>query len=219
MLPSLDLTATIQNNALSGHVNVLPVPPVPGSGQLPRPRDPGMVDPLFIGGYGTVMSQLLSRNFPDYGVGVQLTIPIWNRAAQADMTRDQMALRQQEIRRRQLENQIEVDVENALTAVEQAMARYRAALQFRTYQEQTLEAERARYELGASTSFFVIQAQRDLAQARSTEIAALTAFNKARSEMDRATGQTIAANNIVIEEAVHGKVARPPDLPPVLEGR
>ena len=148
-----------------------------------------------------------------------MTIPIWNRAAQADMTRDQMALRQQEIRRRQLENQVEVDVENALTAVEQAMARYRAALQFRIYQEQTLEAEQARYELGASTSFFVIQAQRDLAQARSTEIAALTAFNKARSEMDRATGQTIAANNIVIEEAVHGKVARPPDLPPVLEGR
>jgi outer membrane protein TolC len=124
------------------------------------------------------------------------------------MARDQLSLRQQEIREHQVKNQIQVEVTNAVTAAEQARARYQAAAKFRSYQQQTLEAEQARYELGSSTSFFVIQAQRDLAQARSTEIAALTAYNKARTELERSTGETIAANNIVLEEAIRGEVSR-----------
>jgi outer membrane protein TolC len=98
-------------------------------------------------------------------------------------------------------------VANAVTAAEQARARYQAAAKSRSYQQQTLEAEQARYQLGSSTSFFVIQAQRDLAQAHSAEIAALTAYNQARTELERATGETIAANNIVLEEALRGEVS------------
>jgi outer membrane protein TolC len=198
LLPSLDLIASVQNNALAGQVNPLP---------MPGPTAPRVVNPTLLGGYGTVLSQIFSRDFPDYWVGFQLTIPLTNHAAQADMARDQLGLRQQEIKQRQIKNQIQVEVTNAVTAAEQARARYQAALKFRTYQQQTFEAEQARYELGASTSFFVIQAQRDLAQAKSSEIAALTAYNKARTELDRSTGETIAANNIVLEEAMRGEIS------------
>ena len=217
LLPSLDLVANLQNNALAGQINSLPIPPAQGSSQGPQPRSPSSVDAFFIGGYGTALSQLFSRNFPDYAIGVQLNIPLRNRAAQADLVHDQLVLRQQETRQKGLENLVQVDVQNALIAVQQARARYQAAVKSRVYQDQTFEGEQGKYELGASTSYFVVQAQRDLAEARSAEIAALSAYNKARTDLDKATGQTISANNIVIEEARRGRVSRQPDRVPGLD--
>ncbi|MCS6953907.1 MAG: TolC family protein [Bryobacterales bacterium] len=207
--PSLDLVASFQNNALAGQINSLPIPPIPGT-NVTVPRNPASVNPFFIGGYGTVLGQLFRRNFPDYGIGFQLNIPLRNRAAQADMIRDQLTLRQQEIRQQQLVNQIRLDVTNALIALQQARASYQAAMKARVLQEQTLEAEEKKYALGASTIFFVIQAQRDLAQARSTEVASLSAYIKAKAELDRATGQILDVYNISLDEALRGQVSRPP---------
>jgi len=209
LLPSLDFVASMRHNALAGDVNPLLVSSS-GSSGLAVPRNPSSVDPFFLGGYGTVLRQIASRNFPDYAVGFQLIIPLRNRAAQANVTRDQLALRQQEIRRRQVEKSIEADVDDAVVAIEQARARYRSAAEFREFQDRTLRAEQDRYELGASTTFFVIQAQRDLAQARSSEIAALSAYTIALIQLNQATGETLAANNIVIDEAFQGRVNHPP---------
>jgi outer membrane protein TolC len=199
--PSLDVFANLRNNALAGQVNALPIPPIPGAPpDFIQERDPSRVDPFFLGGYGTVLSQLFSRNFPDYGIGFQLNIPLRNRAAKSDMIRDQLSLRQQQIRQQQLINQIRVDVRNALIGMQQARAGYQAALKARVLQEQTLAAEEKKYALGASTIFFVIQAQRDLAQARSAEVASLSTYYK-----------------ISIDEARRGRVSRAPGSPPVLE--
>lgn len=213
--PSLDLVGSLQNNGLAGQINALPIPPIPGTNLPPAQRNPNSVDPFFLGGYGTVLSQLFARNFPNYGIGFQLNIPLRNRSAQADMIQNQLALRQQEIRQQQLINQIRLDVTNALIALQQARATYEAAVKTRILQEQTLDAEEKKYALGASTIFFVIQAQRDLAQARSAEVAALSNYSKARVALDRATGQVLAAYGVEIEEAKNGKVARGPSpLPP-----
>ena len=203
--PSLDALVFYNHNGLAGQVNDLARPPF-----LP------IVDEYFIGGYGTVMGQLLRRNFPDYGFGVQLNIPIRKRSAQADYVRDALTLRQQELREQRLINQVRVDVENTLIALTQARALYEAALKERILQEQTLEAEQKKYALGASTVFFVIQYQRDLAQAQSIEVASLAAYAKARVGLEQATGQTLAVNNIIIDEARQGRISRAPDpLPPV----
>ncbi len=218
LLPSLDVVANFQNNGLAGQVNVLAIPPIQGAPPgPPQYRDPNVVDPFFIGGYGKVLSQLFARNFPDYSIGFQLNVPLRNRSARADMVVDQLNLRQQEIRQQQQLNQVRVDVRNALIAVQQASAVHQAAVKARVLQEQTLDAEQKKYTLGASTIFFVIQAQRDLAQARSGEVAAASAYAKARVQMDLATGQTIGANNIVIDEAVRGRVSRPPSPLPVMQ--
>ena len=217
LLPTLDAFANLSNNALAGQINALPVPPIPGApAGTSLSRNPASVDKFFIGGYSTVLSQLFSRNFPDYTVGVQLNIPLRNRAAQADLTRDQLALRQQELRLQVLINQIRVDVQNALIALEQARARYRTATRNRILQEQYLDAEQKKNALGASTIFFVIQAQRDLAQAQASEVQALTAYSRAKTDLDRATGLTLEVNDIVIDEAKQGQVARPPSPLPVI---
>jgi len=218
LLPQLDVVADFRNNALVGEINKLPIPAIPGTGIGPQPRNPAAVDPFFIGGYGKALSQLFARNFPDYAIGFQLNIPLRNRSAQADMILDQLTLRQQELRRQALLNQVRVDVRNALIAVQQARAAYEAAVKARELQEQTLEAEQKKYALGASTIFFVIQAQRDLAQARSVEVAAASQYAKAKVQLEAATGRTLEAYNISIEEALEGRVSRPPSqLPVVLE--
>ena len=85
----------------------------------------------------------------------------------------------------------------------------------RVLQEQTLDAEQKKYALGASTIFFVIQAQRDLTAAQASEVAALSTYARARNELERATGQTLTANAIQIDEAMKGSISRPPAQVPV----
>jgi outer membrane protein len=211
LLPTLDAFVNLQNNALAGQINTLPIPE--GQGFAPR----GQPNPFFIGGYGTVLTQLFARNFPDYNAGFQLNIPLRNRAAQADMIRDQLTLRQQELGLQQLENQVRVDVQNALIGLQQARARYRAANKARVLQEQTLDAEQKKYALGASTIYNVILVQRDLATAQSNEVAALSAYSKAVVELERATGQILYSHDISLEEAYRGSVSRPPSRLPVLD--
>ena len=216
LLPTVDAFVDLRNNSLAGELNSLPVlstiPGVP-----PSFRAPGSVDPFFLGGYGKALGQVFGRNFPDYSVGVTLNIPLRNRAAQADMTRDQLNVRQSELRLQIQLNQVRVEVQNALIGTQQGRARYQAAYKSRILQEQTLDAEQKKYALGASTIYFVIQAQRDLATAQGAEVAAMATYSRARVEMDRATGQTISINNIVVEEAVKGSISKAPSPLPVVQ--
>ena len=206
LLPSLNASVNFNNNGLAGDVSDLPLLP----GQAPR-----NVTPYFIGGYGTVLGQLFRRNFPDYNASINLNIPLRNRSAQADMILDQLAVRQREIGIQQQENQVRVDVQNALIALQQSRATYEAAAKTRILREQTLDAEQKKYALGASTIFNVILVQRDLAVAQSAEVNALSAYSKARVQLDAATGQTLDNNNVSIGEAFRGSVSRPPSpLPP-----
>ncbi len=208
LLPSLDLQAQFQNNGLAGQVNPLTVRNAP-------PNFVRNVDSFFIGGFGNAMDQVIRRNFPDYSLGFQLNIPLRNRSAQADMVIDQLSIRQSELNEQKQLNQLRVDIQNSVVALTQARARHQAAVKERELQEQTLDAEQKKYALGASTVFFVIQYQRDLAQAQSNEVAALNAFAKAKTDLYRVTGETLQVNNIEITEAMDGKISRGPSpLPP-----
>jgi outer membrane protein len=206
LLPALDLVVNARSNTLFGSVNPLPPVSTGGTGNNLQ-RTP---DPAFLGGVGTGLSQIFGTNFPDYGVQVQLNIPLLNRAAQADYTRDQLAVRQQEIRLRQVQKQVAVEISNALIAVEQSRAAYEAAREARVFQEQSLEAEREKYNVGASTNFLVIQYQRDLAQAQSAEVAALADYAKARAALQRATGSILEEYSISITDAYRGTMPQPP---------
>jgi outer membrane protein len=204
--PSLDAQAFYNHNSLSGDPN--PLWGLPGG---PNP------DQFFVGGYGTALKQLFRRNFPDYGFGVQLSIPIGNRSAQADYIRDSLQLRRSEIQERQLHNNIRVQVENAVIAATQAKAVYDAAIKERQLQQETLDAEQKKYALGASTVFFVIQYQRDLAQAQSNEVQAVAAFAKAKVDLEQAIGRTLSTYNVNIDEARAGIISRPADIPAAAE--
>ena len=216
LLPTIDAFANFQQNGLSGLLNSQLIPSVvPGQPSLPR--NPANVDGYFLGGYGNALSQVLRRNFPDYAVGVTLNVPLRNRAAQADVVREQLSLRQSEVRFQQSLNQVRVEVQNALISQQQARARYQTSVKNRVLQEQTLDAEQKKYALGASTIFFVIQAQRDLTAAQASEVAALSTYARARVELERATGQTLSANAIQIDEAMKGSVTKPPSALPAVQ--
>jgi outer membrane protein len=206
MLPQIDLVGDVTNNGLAGQVN-------------DRYQDingqPTVVSDYFLGGLGNSLSQIFRRNFPDYSIRAELRIPLKNRQAQADMTASLLEKRQSEIRLRQLENSIRTEAQNALIGLQQSRAAYQAAQKARVLQERTLDAEQKKFNLGASTIFLVVQAQRDLALARAVEITSQNNYVKAKVELDRAVGRTLQENHISIEEAYTGKVSRAPDpLPP-----
>jgi outer membrane protein TolC len=208
LLPQLNFIGSLTNNALTGELNGSPIPGAAFS------RAP---DPFYIGGYSNALSQLFLHNFPNYSVGLQLNIPLKNRTAQADVVRDELQVRQTEVRMKQLQNQVRLEVENALVALQRARASYDAALETRQLQEEALAAEQERYAVGASTSFFVIQYQRDLAQARSSEVIAEGNYAKSRAALDRSIGATLDVNNVEIDQAYKGRVSRPPTPLPVLD--
>jgi len=210
LLPQLSVFGLLQNHGLAGQYNT--IPPLPGQGFISSGSNP-----FFLGGYGTVLTQLFSRNFPDYGVGFNLTMPLRNRAAQADLIRDELNLRQQQISDRQLQNNIKLNVVNARTAVEQARAGYDTAVKARVLQEQTLNGATRKYQLGTSSFLDVVIVQRDLVTRQSAEVTALNTYVKARTNLETVTGEILPDQNVSIDEALAGKVNRPPSPLPVLE--
>jgi outer membrane protein TolC len=169
-------------------------------------------------GLGATWAGMSGFDFPTYTVALNLTIPIKNRAAQADNARAVLQQRQAEVQFRQVQNNVVVDVRNAQIALQQSLARVTAAQKARELAQQTLDAEQKKFQLGASTIFLVIQAQRDLAQARSTEVQSLTQFVEARVDYDRALGRTLEMNNISLAEAQSGHVFGSPLIPGTVIG-
>ncbi len=223
LLPTINAFAELTNHAQAGQINSLPTLGINGqpSGFVRGPACPANicnpVNGFFVGGYGTVLAQLFGRDFPDYRFGVNLNIPLRNRAAQADYVRDQLTLRQSQLTLQKQINQIRVDVQNSLIGLQQARARYQAATKQRILEEQTLDAEQKKYALGASTIYQVIQTQRDLANSQSSEVNALSQYSRARVNLDVATGQILRNNEINMEEAHKGVVSRAPAALPVLD--
>jgi outer membrane protein TolC len=165
-------------------------------------------NPYFTGGIGTALSQVFQRDFPTERIGAFVQAPVFNRQAQADSGIDQLQLRQTQLTTQRDLNQVAVDVSNYVVALRQARARYAAAAQNRILQQQLLDAEQEKFGLGASTPYNVIQQQRDLAAAQSTEIAALAAYGNARVALDQTLGTTLETNHVSIEDARAGKTAR-----------
>jgi outer membrane protein len=197
--PRLDLVGTVQNGGMAGDLNPL-AGTIPGS--------------LNLGGYGTVLGQLFRRDFPSYEVGLQLTLPLRNRVAQADAVRDELQVRQAQVRRQQLQDQVRLEVADAEESLRQARAAYEAAVEARRLQEQSVGVEQQTFAVGLSTNLTVIQYQNYLAQARSTEVASKGAYIKAKIALQRATGTTLDSYHVTIDEAYRGSVTHAPGALP-----
>jgi len=207
LLPGLSAFVDVNNTGLSGPINPL-YTACPGC---------GTPDPFFVGGYGNLLGQIFRRNFPNYSAGFSLSIPIRNRVAQADYVTDQLQRRQTELQLKRAENQVRLDVKNALINLQQARARYETAVNTRVLAEQTVVAEQNRFNFGEATdTTLVIQAQRDVVLDQSGEVTAMANYTHAKILFDQAIGQTLEVNHISMDEAVAGQVARPSSLPAVL---
>ncbi|HVP44824.1 MAG TPA: TolC family protein [Terriglobales bacterium] len=201
LLPSVNLVGFYGNSGLAGHTNPNCAPA--GSPECTPPPD-------FVGGWSSAVGSIFYHTYPDYGVGVTVNIPIKNRAAQADQVRSELEYRQAQMRLQQLQNQIVIEVRNAQFSVQQNRARAAAAQEARRLAQESLEAEQKKYALGASTNTLVLQAQRDLATAESNLVTAMSAYEKARVELDRSVGRTLEAMAISMDDAESGNVKQMP---------
>jgi outer membrane protein TolC len=206
LLPQLNLVGTVQNNGLSGQPNSMQSVSTSGTSN----SSAGVTaDSSMVGGAGNTVEQILAQKYPTYEIGLQLNFPIRNRVAQADMVRDELSLHSYQAKFLQLQNQAQLEAEDAVIALRRSRAAYQAAYRTRILQAQSLEVERAKYEAGVSTASLVIQYQGYLAQALSTELVAKGNYFKARAAFERAVGTSLESQNLTFDEVYSGHVSRP----------
>jgi outer membrane protein TolC len=209
LLPTVDAFAFYGGTGTAGVQNPLGTC-IAGQTTLCTP--PGTINTT---GFGTSFGNLFNNSAPDKGAGVQVLIPIRNRANQAQQIRSELELEQAQLRLQQLRNQITVDVRNAVYAVQQDRAQVDAARAAREYAAQNLDAEQKKYALGASTSFNVMQLQNALTQSEQTLLTAITTYEKARVQLDLVSSQTLNRYGITMDEAIGGVVSQQPTVPGV----
>jgi outer membrane protein TolC len=142
-----------------------------------------------------------------------LTIPIRNRAAQANNVTALLDERQDEARYRQTRNNAAIDVHNAQITLEQARITLAAAIKTRDLDQQTLDAEQKKLQLGASTLFNVVTDQNTLAAAASAEVRARVNLVEGKVNFDRAMARTLEVYNITIADAKSGQVPKDTLIP------
>jgi len=232
LLPSLNLNAQYgaqglggnQTPLLTGAPLIAGASPIVDSTGTPVLLGPGGTQvftssPTFTrgtvvpGGLGDALSNVFHSNFPNYSVSLNLSIPIRNRSAQAANITAMLAQQQSEASLQKVRNAIAVDVHNAQIALEQDKYAVEATNRARILAEQTLDAEQKKFQLGASTIFLVIQAQRDLATARSNEVRSTVNFVEAKVNFDRALGRTLEENRIDIAGTKPDNFQRIPLIP------
>jgi outer membrane protein TolC len=206
LLPTLQAFAELTNNGLAGPANPL------------YQNCCGTPNPYFLGGTGTLLGQILGRDFPNYSAGLTLNIPFRNRAAQADYVTDELALRQAELQMQRANNQVRVDVKTNLINLEQARARYETAVATRQLSEQNLDAEQKRFNYGVGSVALVIAAQQQVAADEDAEVQSMANYTHAKIAFDDAMGRTLAVNNVSMEEAKSGRVARESVIPATAPG-
>jgi outer membrane protein len=156
------------------------------------------ISPDLLGGYDQSLQNLLSNRFNNYRVGVQINLPLRNRTAQAQLGRSLVEGQRIATQREQLEQIIQVDVRNSLQQVRSAEARLRAAGVARQASEQQYQSEQRKLDAGQSTVFLVLERQTALTTARGNELRAQTDLNKAIADLQRATGNALTTNSIVV---------------------
>jgi outer membrane protein TolC len=167
-LPDVRLNAAYVASGLGG-TQVLRAGGFPGT----------VVGPGNVTSFATVLGQLFGRDYPTWTVGISVSYPIGQSTEAANYARTALERKQAEQRVKSAEGNAIQQVRNAAWNIEMDAKRIETTHAARDLAEQRLDAERKRFEVGLSTSFLVIQAQRDLAQAKTNELAAVLAYDLA----------------------------------------
>ena len=240
LLPSLTATAFYLSSGLAGNATIFGNPTTVGNplapivdangnpitvnvGGLPTPIfEPTSTAPVkgtSQQGFTTAQSQIFHNRFPEYAGQLTLTLPLRNRSAQAFHARALLEQRQMETQEQQLRNAALLDVRNSYIQLTQDRAQVAAASKARELQQQTFDAEQKKYQLGASTTYLVIQTQRDLINAQGQELRALANLEEAKANYERALGRTLDVNHVTIADAKSGDVERETLIPGTLHGK
>jgi HAE1 family hydrophobic/amphiphilic exporter-1 len=156
------------------------------------------IDPNLIGGYPQSLLNLGSNQFNNFRVGVAISLPLHNRTAEGQLGHSLVEGKRITTQREQLEQLIQVEVRNALQSLKTAEARLRSAAVARSTAEQQYESEKRKLDVGQSTVFLVLERQTALSTARGNELRAQTDLNKSIAELQRATGNSLSANEVTV---------------------
>jgi outer membrane protein len=190
-LPALDLSASY---GLAGI----------GGTQFVRSGLGGTVERTLPGGYWDALRTLRRLDAPTWNLAVTLSYPIGTSTAEASLARARVQVRQAEAQVKQLDLQIATEVTNAALTVQSNAERVQAAGVARELAEKRLDAENSKFEVGMSTNYFVVQAQRDLADAQNTELRAIADYNKSLVEFERVQQTSLSRANITLVSGSSG---------------
>lgn len=178
---------------------------LPPAQQIPALPNSNTPVPAYLqGGLDQSIKNLLSNEFPVYAAGVQVTFPIGNHTAKADLAAAAEQERSAQIQEASTIERITMDVRNALQAYQSAQARLVAARAAREASQQVLASEQRRFRAGVSTTYMVLQREIELADNRGRELQAQTDLNNAVVDLQRATGTILTANNVNLTTAGEG---------------
>ena len=212
--PAIDLVGNYGINGLAGSISTAGVNPFTASNLIVRQRvdelsvlagleplpivPPQTLSPDLIGGFGTSVQNLLANRYNNFRVGVQISLPLRNRTAEAQLGRTLVEGERIATQREQLEQSIQVEVRNALQAMRSAEARLRAAISTREANERQFASEQRKLDAGQSTTFLLLERQTALTTARGLELKAQTDLNKAIADLQRATGNALTVNSVIV---------------------
>lgn len=158
--------------------------------------NPGSVPAIFPGGYTQSLTNIYNGVFPIAQVGVQMSLPLRNRTAEAQVAVGLIEGKRLAAQSQAVEMAVEADVRNSLQALAAAEARMDSAVSARKFAEDQYESEQRQFQAGTSSVFLVLQRQSDLIAAQSREIRAKADTGRAAADLDRATARTLIAQNI-----------------------
>jgi outer membrane protein TolC len=153
------------------------------------------------GGYGNALSSLFGNNFPRWTVQMNFSYPLGLSSQEASVARARVQLSQVQAQVKQIELQVATDVTNAALTSQSAAESVQAAQAARELSQKKLEAEQSKFEVGMSTNYFVVQAQRDLADAQNTELRQILNYRKSLVELERLQQTTLQNLNITVLSA------------------
>jgi len=184
-------------SSVGGTLTPVILPPVPFTTTTVTQK--ASIDDKFIGGYATALGNTFRNEFRTFSFGVQITLPLRNRTAKANLGRAQEVVRQTDLQVRRLMQNIEVEVRNAIQSVETAKLRIEAAKAAREYAQQQLDGEEKKFAAGLGTTFLILTRQNDLSQAQYSELQALADYNKSVATLQRVVSTTLSSNGLEIQ--------------------
>ncbi|HTV56827.1 MAG TPA: TolC family protein [Terriglobia bacterium] len=165
------------------------------------------------GAVGPALGQLFRNKYPGYSYGINLTIPIRNRVAQADAAQALIEQRQLAMKLQQAQNQAVWDVSKAVSAVHQAQGQLDASRGVVALARESLSMEETKFKVGGAQASEVITAQTALATAEDNVVKGRATYAKALIQFEQATGTILQKNNVVLQNAIDGNVPRNPKIP------
>ncbi len=195
-LPDLNLSASYSSPGIDGTRLLY---------NLPNPLDPGaeIIDRI-PGGIGGALKQSFGFTYPNWNFGLTLSLPLSSVFSRAALAQAKLNLRQSMLDLENRKDEVYLEIKTAVRAVEANYKRIQAYTTARELAEQKLGAEEEKRRVGMSTNYMVLSYQRDLANARISELNAIVSYNVSLASLERSMGTSLRTKNISLSEYAPG---------------